>query len=302
VTLRLNAKTWIQCTALAVSALALQAESCGTSPNALPEQFEEQLISGNPALLCPKWQGILTDFYFTKLQCDVTDEHLLINADKTADFYGHKFHPVWVNASSGGMSLEKTLAGLVGAETLFSGNDGPTVTRDIVKGDFIKLFNQAPLIYEVDSPPPLALVAADIYIGQAITEHRKQLAALGPPKLIEPGSKKAQTLFELNHAGPIQKAVAPIARVFREKCAKHILEPALIANLAANPRCERALGTDLFIKALFGEDRVGQAIALHKQAATISKEAKDKKIQDLVNKIEAEQKAKSSGKKAAPAK
>jgi hypothetical protein len=248
--------------------LALGSGPCGPIP--LPDNYIDQLFQGDPATKCQLWLDTIVDIYLKRMECSADDNHLTFGLHEEVEYEGHRWRALQVGWYSDPpdavlkyrrhtASLERLLAPLVGAEAIF---------RHAETGAPLDLFPR-PLVSQlilgddqIARPPPAVLIAVDRALGEA---KRKRDAEL-PPVETRYDIRNRDLMNRLNHAGPVQDALVPVGKLLNQKCGSRLHTGAALAQLAASPQCQRALPIDPFLKALFGADRVGQAVSIHEQA------------------------------------
>jgi hypothetical protein len=249
--------------ALGAAALSLGAGDCGPAP--LPENYLDEIFRGNPATRCGLWVLTITDIYIEKMGCEGLSISPFNDGGEKVEYRGHQWVPTTVpvfeeGQTFAGVNIAKrySLISLLAPLT----DDGPMFwdQRNQRRRD---LFEE-PLFFashsKINRDPPAALIAADLAIGAAREEFRAQWRRYLLPNPWD--AAKEPLVRRIQHDGPIQKALLPIGRLLRERCADHIGSGSgLIARISRIPSCQKALGIDPFLKALLGEHRTGEAVS-----------------------------------------
>ena len=233
-------------------------------------------MQGQGSARCGVWLNTIVDVYFRKMECSADNGSLHVYDFEPVEYHGHSYHPVvvsWYTDPPGSMlrihggraSLESLLAPLIGAESVF---------RHPETGQALDLFPRSLVTQailgndQIRTDPPVELVAIDLAVGNAKAEYNRQLRALGATS----STPRNPEIDRLNHAGPVQQTLVPLARAISERCREQLQTAPMIAELAANPGCQRALPIDPFLRALFGEQRLGQAVTIQAEARAANPE------------------------------
>jgi len=250
------------------------APNTGQQASVVAEYFEV-----NNELNCLKWYDMVLNFYVRTMNCTV-DESNIYQDPREVEYRGAKWRPMMFRGFGLHQSVESYLAPWVGAEHIFKSADGKE-DLDLFeqKDGIVSTFQTLGILKnrQIKHDPPELLIAFDLGLAGAFERYKERLKEA--EKL--PPAEREAAIFKAKHRGPVHWYFTPFIKGLAQQCKEHTPSGALLfAEASKGGTCSQVLAQDPVLLALFGADRVGQAIALSKksQSSTKAKQLVDPSI------------------------